>query len=227
MRVFQNFVAVVTCNFLRKQVILRTRKTYPVLSSRQPRNLQSYSGSDTCLINATIDTEDYVLKSPVNTRVVEFLISNNTGVKFIPKEIGKKFPNLKTLMVNYCWLSVLRSFFFKDMYNLKYLDLKENKIALVDAGAFEDQVNVNELNLASNLIETLEENLLLPMANLARINLNRNRIKFLNPATFKIPGGELIIVSLRENSCIDRNYSYENVNQLESDLKVNCAVIFL
>lgn len=235
MSVFHIFFPAVSCNFLQQEATLRTRlyvKTPATRSSRRStasrsRTPQNFDGLYTCVINETIDNEDYVLKSTVNTSVFQFLIFNQEDVKFLPKEIGRKFPNLKKLMVNFSALLVVRNFYFNKMYYLKYLDLNFNKITLIDSGAFKDLVNVNELHFEGNLIETLEENLFLSMVNLAKIYLNRNRIKFLKPTTFKIHGGELINVDLKENLCINTVYLSENLTRLESDLRVNCAVIFL
>lgn len=185
---------------------------------------------NTCVVNQNISNEAYILSAPEiqpNMSVEQFHIPRNKEVKFLPIAIGIYFPKLNVLWVRHCALSVVRNFTFNKMFMLQYLILSYNEIVSVEKDAFQDLVSLKWLNLEGNMIGTLDGNLFFKMLKLSWIYLNNNRIEFLKPATFQVPGGELMNVNLRENLCIDRIYLSENLNQLESDLRTNCTVIFL
>lgn len=178
-----------------------------------------------CIINQNIDSETYVLGSPVNTSVALFYISGNEFVKYLPRHTGEKFPNLTEIFVEKCGLRVVRSHYFEKMQNLEELSLATNKIKTIDADAFKDLVKVEYLYLGSNLIETLDAKLFVTMVELKKVDLNDNRINILGPTTFLIPGGKLEEVDLSWNVCVHNYYDSSNWNQLEPDLKTNCTSI--
>lgn len=178
----------------------------------------------TCFLQQTVDNEAYILGSPLNATVEQFHISDNKKVKFLPGQIGEKFPILKRFWVESCGLIIIRDFYFENMENLDHLNLHNNQIKVIEPGSFKNLVKLDRLNLGSNMIETLDENLFATMVNLEHILLNDNQIQFLSPEAFKIPGGKLEWVILQRNACIDDFYylvSYSN--QMEEDLKKNCA----
>lgn len=183
-------------------------------------------GLSLCLVNQTIDSEDFVVGSPRNTSIEEFVTSNFRQVKFLQRHIGEKFPNLILFKAERCGLTIVHNFYFKDMGNLQKLALNANQIAKIEVGAFDDLRSLSRLDLYDNLIETLDEKVFVKMANLELIRLSKNKIKFLNPATFEIPRNEkLSWVDLRGNVCIDEWYSLELSNwlQLEVELRANCT----
>lgn len=181
----------------------------------------------TCVVNESINIETYELGSPFKTNVKQFYIFSNTEVKYLPGKIGEKFPNLKEFWVRHCGLIVLRSFYFKNMFNLEYLVLNHNNIAWIESVAFRDLVNVKFVNLAGNMIKKLNINLFITMKDLRWLYLNNNKIELLRSTTFTIPGGKLMHVNLTGNHCIDKDYSSATINQLKHDLKNKCGVIFL
>lgn len=101
--------------------------------------------------------------------------------------------------------------------------LNDNKIAIFEAGAFKDLKSVVELWLQRNSIETLDEKLFVFSVNLKKIDLRNNKIKLLSPKIFDIHGGNLKLVSLWSNFCIDGRYDTNNWGQLEFDLTANCT----
>lgn len=117
----------------------------------------------------------------------------------------------------------MRNYFFKDMRNLLYLNLNDNKIRTIEPKSFEDLVKVQDLMLHYNQIETIDSKLLVSMSKLKWLYLNNNKIKFLDPSTFVIPNGSLGAVFLRGNVCIDDSYDSQNWGSLQADLRNNCT----
>lgn len=190
-----------------------------------------YGNLSACIIEHDIDHEGYVLGSPLNSTVQRFKISDNEEVKFLPAQIGQKFPNLTDFWTEKCGLTIVRDFYFKNMGNLRLLGLNNNKILSVEPEAFRDLVNVEDLQLFGNKIVTLDEKLFVTMVELDYVTLTHNQIKFLSSTTFRIPGGKLKTVNLEENVCIDSLYSFNGwfmnntLEKLESDILSDCKRI--
>lgn len=180
-------------------------------------------GVNTCKVNQAIDSEDFFLGSPRNTSIEIFRAIGYIQIKFEPRSIGEKFPNLKEFSVQKCGLTIVRDFNFKHMQRLEKLDLQFNQIKTIEAKAFDDLASLRLLVLANNKIETLDEKLFVKLVNLQDIWLQGNKIKFLSPTTFKVPGNvNLSLVWLQTNDCIDKAY-YKYLDELEPDLRANCT----
>lgn len=178
-----------------------------------------------CDANQSIESEDfYVLESPMYNNIEVFEIKDNKEAQYLPRHIGVKFPNLKEFWTINSGLTVVRDHYFKNMQNLNFLDLNSNQLENIESGAFKDLISLEMLNLENNGIQTLYEKLFSGMVKLKEVNLDRNKIKHIRPETFKIPGGKLTNVVLRENVCINQNYrSDTNLMELEGDLKNRCG----
>lgn len=174
-----------------------------------------------CFINQAIDDEETVLGTEVDQAVVIFSSQYRKDVKFIPKRIGQKLPNLTSFFVNNCSLTIVRDYNFKDLTNLRVLDLTDNQIVTIESAAFKDQTELKYLNLMNNRIETLDVYIFKTMTELEAIDLRFNLIKVLSPQTFTIPGENLKDVYLAGNICIRKNYKY-SLNKLINDLKTKC-----
>lgn len=178
---------------------------------------------NTCVINQTIEVDSYIFGSEVDTTVEQIYISDNKGVKYLPRNIGKNFPNLKGIRIWICGLSVVRNFYFKNMRNLKYLSLYKNKVVTIESEAFKDLISVRWFGLSGNMIETLHGKLFTTMVNLMQIHLNDNKIKFMSPTTFAIPVGELMFIGLEGNVCIDTKYSRQEFEHMKAYIRANCS----
>lgn len=168
-----------------------------------------------------IESEDYVLESPVNTNVRMFFVKDNRKVKFLPRLVIEKLPNLKNYYVKICGLTALRNFNFKNMRKLERLNLDDNRISKIESAAFNDLVNLRVLELNENLIETFNGRLFEKMVNVEEIWLKSNKIRFLSPTTFMIPRGKLYYVDMRGNVCKVGFYN-QNLGKLGSDISVHC-----
>lgn len=177
----------------------------------------------TCTFSHTMHTEYLVLGSELNTTVERFEISGNKKVKFLPRLIGEKFPNLKEFRLDRCGLTVVRKYYFKGMRSVRFMNLHDNEINIIEPESFNDLVSVGWLYLPENKIETLDENLFVAMVKLEWLNLDKNKIKFLSSATFRIPGGILKMVMMTENDCINQFYGSTFWNQMERDIIANCT----
>lgn len=179
----------------------------------------------TCKINESIDTEAYVIGSAFNTSIELFDVSSNRNIKYFPRHIGQKFPNLERLGANGCGLVVLRNFYFSDMRNLKNMFLNDNAISSIGLEAFNDLINLRDLLLSQNMLETLPEKLFHKMVNLVNLSLANNNFKSLSPMLFEIPNGIIEYVDLRQANCINEAY-YRidwNWDKLQPDIRSNCT----
>lgn len=177
----------------------------------------------TCVVNQNINNEDDVIGSAFDTTIEQFHISRNKEVRFLPREIGERFPNLENFFVRDCGLEVLRNHYFQNMRNLRLLSLQNNKISSIESFAFQGLTKVEHLFFDNNLIETLDGKLFASMVNMEFLNLNNNKIKLLSHTTFKIPGGRLTDIYLRWNVCIDKEYGSDNLDWVEGDIRANCT----
>lgn len=160
--------------------------------------------------------------SPIYKTVELLALENKKQVKYLPKHIGKKFPNLLEINGFDCELTVLRNHYFTGLKKLQFLHLMRNKISLIDFNAFDDLISVEMLNLDGNMIRTLDRNFFASMVNLKEIHLKNNKIEFSKPTTFRIPKNEkLFYVDLRENVCIDAFFR-DNMAKVETELRAQC-----
>lgn len=186
-----------------------------------------YGKLKTCLVNQTIAIEEHVLASPFNKTIEEFDISDNRDVKYLPKNIGEKFPNLKEFFAISCGLTVVRDFYFKDMKNLQFLTMTFNKISIIESEAFRDLISLERLWINDNLIETFHNKLFATMVKLQELSVDNNKIKVLSPTTFQIPDGKLELINLESNDCIDGYYGPhgpKTVGDLENEIRANCTI---
>lgn len=178
-----------------------------------------------CVFNETVENDKYVLRSELDKVVERFETRNNLNVKHLPQNIAKQFPNMKSVTVVSCALTIVRDIYFINMRRLESLTLDKNKIATIEPRAFLDLFNVESLSIKGNLIQTLHENVFKTMAKLERLFLNNNQVKFLSPATLEIPDGRLHFLDLSGNVCIDDYYHGDgpNAKHLEAHLINKCT----
>lgn len=187
--------------------------------------LRSREAIKTCKSLQPIDDEETVLEIRDDSRVKAYISQNNKLVKFIPKRIGERLPNLVLFLMNNCSLTIVRDTHFKDLRHLSLVDLSSNQIATVEPGSFKDLTRLKTLDLSSNKIETLDEKMFANLARLEVVDLSSNRIRTLSPKTFTIQGGQLYEVYLLDNVCIKLNYRdpYGNFDRLKNDLRRSCS----
>lgn len=177
----------------------------------------------TCLVTDSIEHEDYYLNSDINPAIELFNMSKNENVKYLPRDIGVKLPNLIQFKAEYDGLTIIRDFNLKNMRNVRFLGLYHNEINTIEPKAFDDLVKVERMHLDYNELETLNENLFASMVALENINLNYNKIKTLKPSTFEIPNGKLDYVEMVANVCVGEIFtSFYGWTNLQSKIAFNC-----
>lgn len=178
----------------------------------------------TCFIEESNEEEDTVLGTTNDLDVLAFISQKNKLVKFIPKSIGEKLPNLKYFFMNGCSLTIVRDYHFKDMRQLRLLNLDSNRIATIERGSFNDLTRLKTLYLGTNQLETLDEKLFATMTGLQHIDLSFNKLKVLSPRTFPISGGRLSEVLLEGNVCTYINFStqYSSWRVFNNNLRILC-----
>lgn len=125
----------------------------------------------------------------VNLTQIQGLGIFNVTVKYIPTNIGTKFPNLKALIIRSSELLSVNKESLKDLGNsLEFLFLAENNIASISA-------------------DTLKYNSALKV-----IDFSNNPIRHIDPAFFTnfINMKSIRWISLEKTDCIDQNYSSTN-----------------
>lgn len=180
---------------------------------------------NTCVVNQNIDSESYVLASPLSVSVQQFYISKNINVEYLPRQIGKTFPNLLELRTTSCGITVVHDYFFEGMKKLQVMVLYNNRISKIESKAFSDLISVTDLILDYNAIETLDNDIFIEMIKMERISLDNNKIKFMRPTIFNIPRGNLERVYLAGNVCVNKWFGANNdIHQVEHYLKENCTL---
>ena len=93
--------------------------------------------------------------------------------------------NLKYLNLENNSISILDKGSFDSLVNLEYLSLALNRISNLDnADLFRNLLNLKELNLSSNFIEILNENFLRNLNKLVTLDLSSNRIFMIKNYSF-------------------------------------------
>lgn len=190
-----------------------------------------FSNIEACEVKQTINSESSAMGAELDITVEGFKITgdvdDNEKARFLPRYIGKKFPNLKELHAESYGLTVVRNHYFEDLSNLQYLMLQHNRISTIEKGSFKDLTKVKEMRLNHNLIQSFDPNLFDTMLELRDLYADHNLIKILDPETFYIPDGSLASVDLFANACLDNYYgmnsSTKNMNHLRDDIRANCT----
>lgn len=153
----------------------------------------------------------------------------NAGAKYIPKRLGFKFVNLKTLMITKSDLRLIEFRDFKNMKKLQKLFLPQNHIEKLPLCIFKYSENLEFINLSGNQIESLNEDVFLNLPNLQQFVADENKISYLEVGLFRnnlnlrkisMKGNELTkieinfmkikgveLVELEQNPCVDLTFN--------------------
>ncbi|CRK95650.1 CLUMA_CG009108, isoform A [Clunio marinus] len=152
----------------------------------------------------------------------------NPPLKYIPKQLGFIFSNLKTIFITKSSLSLIefRDFqnmkklqklylpenqiekvpfcVFKYVKNLEVIDLSGNQIKALHEDTFTNLPNLLQFICGDNDIEHLENGLFRNNFNLKRVHMQENQLKTIEINFMKIKGIE--VVDLRFNPCINLSF---------------------
>lgn len=147
----------------------------------------------------------------------------NNKISYLPKHIGKIFPNLLSFKVGSSELTKIYKEDFKGVHKLELLMLWGNLIEDIASDTFSELIELKELNLGMNQIKSIESGLFKNNLKLQKILLNVNKIKYISPNAFS----DLKVLNdlyLKNNDCILKNYiniTTKDLNELDRMIK-NC-----
>lgn len=152
---------------------------------------------------------------------VEGLWINSQVVKFLPKNLHKKFPNLKFLWMYNVGLEAISK---KDLAGLKKLEIisfSTNKLTSLPDNLFEDMKNVREIYFNYNHIELLSSKLLDPIENTLEVACFKGNCRINDDFRKNKPGqNNLQLFKLRiDQQCIPPTPEPMLPNRLEVDEK--------
>lgn len=116
--------------------------------------------------------------------ILEFTVSFDTKMEFIPRGIFDIFHYLEQLKLQGIGLKTLHHSDFENAWNLHNLTLSDNKLERIPSSVFSRAVNLIELNLDGNEILHLENDAFNGLHQLYYLSLNRNRLITLKSYAF-------------------------------------------
>jgi Leucine-rich repeat (LRR) protein len=105
----------------------------------------------TCFIRSTaIPAVGFEISSKIDESVGGIDLQDNTGVKFLPENVAKKFPKLIIYNAAFCWIQEVSKENFKNLLRLQKLYLNNNQIKKISINTFEDLTELEVLYLSEN-----------------------------------------------------------------------------
>ena len=163
-----------------------------------------------CEVSSVVIKNDTVVTINGNSNINVLYIFNFEVYK-LPKEIFKKFMNLKHLIVNGNHVQLLEDDTFDDASRLEVLRLSNNDLKELKPFIFHAMTNLKTLDLGRNKIDKIESKSFIGLINLERLYLSDNNLKLLPNGLF-FPLKKLISLSLENNqiSSFENNIFKEN-----------------
>lgn len=201
-------------------------RTHPVeksgIACNMPRRLAKKSiglipnSRFRCSLSQNIDrTCDQLEQCPENCKCQGNIVDcRGLGLDHIPDNIPAKTVELHLQDNN---LRVIKSNgIFKKLKNLQRLDLRNNKIYLIEEFAFQGADQLNELFLNENFLTNISPNMFTGLENLKTLLLRSNKLNFLTNNSFNNLK-QLRLLSLYDNqiSCIQKG-AFDNLKSLST-----------
>jgi Leucine-rich repeat (LRR) protein len=159
------------------------------------------------------------------TTAVRFRYSSK--IDFIPKQIPEEFPNLNGFRFSYSNLPVFKNDLFSEEFVvLEYLDLWYNKIVSIEPFAFKNLKNLKWLRLVDNKIQSLPFNLFQKNPKLILLDFMYNQINSISPNLLKNLN-QLKRVDFRRNQCVNKEFGCETCTPIsQSELDSGLSTCF-
>jgi Leucine-rich repeat (LRR) protein len=139
--------------------------------------------------------------------VTKIQFYKNPKIDYIPVEIFTEFPNLKAIGIQGSKIPILKEKLFGvECEKIESLELRGNKIEIIEKKSFFHLKNLVVIKLTLNEIESIEENIFETNLKLEVVNFYRNQIKALNPVIFKHLN-HLKSVDFSLNRCTSEEFS--------------------
>lgn len=110
---------------------------------------------------------------------------NANHLKILEADTFDAADKLEVLRLSSNDLSNVPPFVFRQLKNLKTLDLGRNKIDIIDNEAFRGLISLERLYLSDNNIKSLPTRVFYPLRKLNTLSLENNQISELNDDTFR------------------------------------------
>lgn len=161
-----------------------------------------------------VDDRNFTISSEADPTIQVFGIQNKKGVKFLPTNLFRIFPDLIVIEVLNCSVALVENH-FKGLSKLKYLNLGHNKINHIASDAFIDLTSLEVLGLSYNRIRFLAENIFSTLQVLETLHLSNNKIQVLHPNIFgSIAKVELLNLEQNKIFALPENI-FENTTSLK------------
>lgn len=207
----------------------------------------------TCVVTKLANTdENAVIESTAgqhangksNADIQIFKMTWERESTHLPNGIGRTYPNLLILQVEYCLLKFISRRNFKDMKKLTVLALQANQITDFPKDTFWDLKNVMKVDLSRNNLIYLQPNLFVDMLKLETFHAHFNSLEYLDgrlfrrnlnlkTATFEYNKITVIAIdfnklshiqelNFRDNVCINLKFPDNNLAELIGHIEKHC-----
>jgi Leucine-rich repeat (LRR) protein len=140
------------------------------------------------------------------------LIITTSNITTLQDSVFKEAPNLQYLSLTSCGIKDVAETTFKGAEKLIGLYLKDNDIESLAQNTFNQLLNLKFLDLTNNFIEVVNFSLI-ENTNLEKVSLKSNNIKSIKPCTFDNKP-KLIMADFKENECIKFDDTVVKNNEL-------------
>ncbi|CRL03489.1 CLUMA_CG016324, isoform A [Clunio marinus] len=127
-----------------------------------------------CHIYHDIDDPEITLAPPSNVSILLLSIRDNKGVKYLPVNVSKTFPDLPHYDAINCSITNIYRNNVRGLTFLTTLNLRYNEIETVKRDVFSDLTSLLALSLSDNKVKHIEDGAFYGLTKLMAINLNSN-----------------------------------------------------
>lgn len=99
--------------------------------------------------NTSITSDSFIVNSSADSSVLGMTFYSNKNIFYLPIRVSENFPNLVAFGAGYCSIKALYKSNFKNLFNLKNLELSSNQIEKIESGIFGDLTSLEILWLGS------------------------------------------------------------------------------
>ena len=145
----------------------------------------------------------------------------DSGLFEIDSSIFKDMFELKTLNLTRNKLLEIPTETFNSLKNLMQLDLSMNNIENLEPGVFKHLLKVEVLDLNGNQLTAIDFDVLRGLMNLRKLMLQNNKLKVIRTKPSS-PLTQLEFVDFSNNLCIDMSYPTVALRVVEETINVNC-----
>lgn len=168
-------------NFRRKMLAfdLLCKVSGSMKETCEVQNMKSFDKESEIDRIKQIDSDDMVTTTISKLKII------NQQCAYIPFYLNEKFSQIKNLSIINSGLLQLKHEDFLIFYQLEQLNLKENKLSVVQGDTFDSNMKILEiLDLSSNNIEIIEDEAFKNLENLQEIRLNDNLMETIKSNIF-------------------------------------------